>query len=224
MSKHWERDLDDLQRRLLVMAGGVEEAIHLGIRALRERDAALAQGVIAGDARIDQEENEVEEECLKMLALHQPVATDLRRVIAALKINTELERMADLAVNIAERAASLAGLPPLPVPAHVAPMAERTVAMVRRSLDAFVNLDPRLARRVIRLDDEVDGYNREIIDELLGGMRASPALVPACMLLFSAVRQLERIADHATNIAEDVLYLVGGEVVRHRPDAVRDPD
>ncbi len=224
MSKHWDRDLADLQRRLLVMAGAVEEAIHLGIRALRERDAALAQRVIAGDASIDQEENQVEEECLKMLALHQPVATDLRRVIAALKINTDLERMADLAVNIAERAAVLAALPPLAVPAHVAPMADRTVAMVRKSLDAFVGMDARLARRVIRLDDEVDSFNREIIDELLGGMRASPALVPACMSLFSVVRQLERIADHATNIAEDVLYLVGGEVVRHRPDAVGDPD
>ncbi len=224
MSKHWERDLDDLQRRLLVMAGGVEEALHLGIRALRERDAALARRVIAGDSSIDQEENQVEEECLKMLALHQPVATDLRRVVAALKINTELERMADLAVNIAERVVALAALPPLPVPAHVGPMAERTVSMVRKSLDAFVGLDARMARRVIRLDEEVDRFNHEIIDELLDGMRASQALVPACMSLFSAVRQLERIADHATNIAEDVLFLVSGEVVRHRPDAVRDPD
>jgi phosphate transport system protein len=224
MSKHWERDLTDLRKRLLAMAGSVEETIHLSIRALRERDAALAQRVIDGDAAIDAEENRVEDACLKMLALHQPVASDLRRVIAALKINTELERMADLAVNIAERAAALATLPPLAVPSSIGPMAERTVAMVGKSLDAFVGLDARLARRVIRLDAEVDGYNREVIDELLEGMRASPGIVPACVSLFSAVRQLERIADHATNIAEDVLFLVGGEVVRHRPEAVADPD
>jgi phosphate transport system protein len=224
MSKHWERDLTELQRLLLAMAGSVEETIQLSIRALGERDPALARRVIDGDAAIDAEENRVEEECLKMLALHQPVASDLRQVIAALKINTELERMADLAVNIAERAAALAALPPLGIPSQVVPMAERTVAMVRRSLDAFVGLDARLARRVIRLDAEVDGYNREVIEELLAGMRATPALVPACVSLFSAVRQLERIADHATNIAEDVLYLVSGEVVRHRPEAIADPD
>jgi phosphate transport system protein len=224
MSKHWERDLSNLRQHLLAMAGSVEEIIHLSIRALRERDLALAQRVIDGDAAIDAEENHVEDACLKMLALHQPVASDLRRVIAALKINTELERMADLAVNIAERAAALAALPPLAIPSPIVPMAERTVAMVRKSLDAFVGLDARLARRVIRLDAEVDRYNREVIEELLEGMRATPAAVPACVSLFSAVRQLERIADHATNIAEDVLYLVGGEVVRHRPEAVADPD
>jgi phosphate transport system protein len=224
MSKHWERDLVNLQRHLLTMAGAVEEAIYLGIRALRERNPALAQRVIEGDAAIDLEENYVEDECLKMLALHQPVATDLRRIVAMLKINTDLERMADLAANIAERAADLARRPPVAIPAHVGPMAERTTGMVRNGLDAFVNLDARLARRVIRQDDEVDRYNREIIEELIDAMRAAPTAIPALLSLFSVARRLERIADHATNIAEDVLYLVDGEIVRHRPDAVGDPD
>jgi phosphate transport system protein len=224
MSKHLERDLTNLQRHILTMAGSVEEALHLGIRALRERDPALAQRVIAGDEAIDQEENTVEDECLKMLALHQPVAVDLRRIIAALKINTDLERMADLAVNIAERALSLARLPAVAVPGQVQLMADLTTAMVRQSLDAFVNLDARLARRVIRTDDEVDRCNREIIDDLMAAMQADPPRVPSCMSLFSAVRQLERIADHATNVAEDVVYLVEGEIVRHRPDALNGPD
>ncbi len=224
MSKHLERDLTNLQEHILTMAGSVEEAIHLGIRALRERDGAVADQVIEGDSAIDQEENHVENECLKMLALHQPVAIDLRRIIAALKINTDLERMADLAVNIAERAAALARLPPVAVPVQVQHMADLTTAMVRQSLDAFVNLDPRLARRVIRFDDEVDRYNREIIDLLIRDMQRSPEAITSGVSLFSAVRHLERIADHATNVAEDVVYLVEGEIVRHCPQAVNGPD
>jgi phosphate transport system protein len=224
MSKHLERDLTNLQEHILLMAGSVEEAIHLGIRALRERDGTIAERVIAGDSAIDQEENYVENECLKMLALHQPVAIDLRRIIAALKINTDLERMADLAVNIAERAAALARLLPVAVPVQVQHMADLTTEMVRQSLDAFVNLDARQARRVIRLDDEVDRYNREIIDLLLRDMQKSPEAISSGVSLFSAVRHLERIADHATNIAEDVVYLVQGEIVRHCPQAVNGPD
>ena len=217
MSKHWERDLDNLQRHLMTLATSVEEAIHKGIRALRERDAVLAAEVIAGDSAIDQEENDVENNCLKMLALHQPVAIDLRRVIAALKINTDLERMADLAVNIAERAVSLVTLPRIDVPDKIQRMTDLTTSMVRWSLDAFVMLNAEQARQVIRLDDEVDRYNREIIEELIRHMQATAELVPAFMSFFSAVRQLERIADHATNIAEDVVYLIEGEIIRHHP-------
>jgi len=217
MSKHWERDLDNLQRRLMILAASVEEAIFKGIRALQERNMALAEEVIAGDSVIDQEENHVENECLKMLALHQPVAIDLRRIIAALKINTDLERMADLAVNIAERARSLADLPRIAVPDKLQRMTDLATSMVRQSLDAFVMLNAEQARRVIRLDDEVDRYNREIIGELIGHMQQTAELVPAFMSFFSAVRQLERIADHATNIAEDVVYLIEGEIIRHHP-------
>jgi phosphate transport system protein len=220
MSKHLQRDLDNLQRDLIALASSVEDAIHKAIRALKERDAALARQVIEGDSRIDEEENHVEEECLKLLALHQPVAVDLRRITAALKINTDLERMADLAEDIAERAAHLALLPAIPVPAKLQRMVDLTTSMVRQSLDAFVNLDARLARLVCRLDDEVDRYNTDIIEELIRAMQKSSDMVQPALSLFSATRHLERIADHATNIAEDVVYLAEGEIVRHKPSAV----
>jgi phosphate transport system protein len=217
---HLERDLDNLQRDLLTLAASVEEAIHKAILALRDRRPLLARQVIAGDSQIDAEENHVEEECLKILALHQPVAVDLRRIAAAMKINTDLERMADLAEDIAERALHLAHWPEVPVPANLQHMTDLATIMVRESLDAFVHLDANLARRVCRLDDEVDRYNNEIIAELIGIMQGSPDLVEPGLSLFSATRHLERIADHATNIAEDVVYLVEGEIVRHRPTSV----
>jgi len=221
MSKHLQRDLENLQRDIVSLAASVEESIHKAIRALQDRDPEIAQEVIEGDDRIDEEENHVEEECLKILALHQPVAVDLRRTTAILKINTDLERMADLAVDIAERALHLTHLDPIGVPRKLQRMTDMTTLMVRHSLDAFVNLDARLARQVCRLDDEVDAFNKEIIDELIHGMEVAPSLIEASISLFSAVRHLERIADHATNIAEDVIYLVEGEIVRHRPAAVQ---
>jgi phosphate transport system protein len=200
-----ERDLESLQHDLLVLAASVEEAIHKSIRALKGREPDKAEEVIAGDVQIDQEENYIEEECLKILALHQPVAVDLRRIATALKVNTDLERMADLAEDIAERALHLAGLPPVPVPEALQRMTDLTTTMVRQSLDAFVNLDARQARRVCRLDDEVDRYNNEIIQELIKMMRESPAKVEAGLSLFSVTRHLERISEHVTNIGEDVV-------------------
>jgi phosphate transport system protein len=220
MSKHLERDLDTLQRDIVTMAASVEEAIYKAIRSLQEREVALAQQVIDGDTPIDAQENHVEEECLKLLALHQPVAIDLRRVAAIMKINTDLERMGDLAADIGERSLVLAQPPYVPIPAGLQRMTDMTTSMVRQSLDAFVNLDARLARRVWRLDDEVDRYNDEIIQDIIQTMQSSPEMVEPGLSLFSAVRHLERIADHATNIAEDVVYLVEGEIVRHRPEAV----
>ncbi len=220
MSKHLQRDLDNLQRDLLSLAAFVEEAIDKAIRSLAERESTMALQVIDGDSIIDAEENHIEEECLKLLALHQPVAIDLRRIASCLKINTELERMADLAEDIAERALHLSKLPAIPMPAKLQRMTDLTTSMVRQSLDAFVNLDARLARIVCRLDDEVDRYNSAIIDELIQAMRQSPEMVEPGLSFFSATRHLERIADHATNIAEDVVYLVEGEIIRHRPSAV----
>jgi phosphate transport system protein len=187
---------------------------------LQEREVNPAEQVIAGEDQIDQEENHIEEECLKILALHQPVAVDLRRIAAALKINTDLERMADLAEDIAQRALHLARLPAMAVPEKLQNMTDLTTTMVRQSLDAFVNLDTREARRVCRLDDDVDRYNTEIIHELVETMRQSPEAVEPALSLFSATRHLERIADHATNIAEDVIYLVEGTIIRHHPEAV----
>jgi len=224
MAKHLQRDLDNLQRNLLTEASLVEEAVNKAVRALQNRDVGLAREVIAGDGRIDQEENHVEEEALKTLALHQPVAIDLRRIAAAMKINTDLERMADLAEDIAERVVHLTTLPPIPIPEKLQAMTDLTTSMVRQSLDAFVNLDTRGARRVCRLDDEVDRLNHDIIAELVQLMQSSPDKVEPGLSLFSATRHLERIADHATNIAEDVVYLVEGEIVRHRPAAVEGKD
>jgi phosphate transport system protein len=220
MSRHLERDLENLQREIFALAASVEEAIHKAIRSLQTRDVHLARQVIDGDNQIDEEENIIEEECLKMLALHQPVAVDLRRITSAMMINVDLERMADLAEDIAERAVSLAQPPFIQVPAKLQRMTDLTTSMVRQSLDAFVNLDAPLARMVGRLDDEVDRYNEEIIAELIEVMRSSPDMVRPGLSLFSATRHLERIADHATNITEDVIYLVEGEIVRHRAAAL----
>src|SRR5690606_24958463 len=215
MSKHLQLDLEHLQRDLLSLAASVEEAIHKAVRALQTRDAHAAEEVIAGDAQIDHEETSLEEECLKILALHQPVAVDLRRIAAVLKINTDLERMADLAEDIAERTLHLAQLQEVPIPKKLQRMTDLTVSMVRQSLDAFVGLDSRQARRVCRLDDEVDRYNAEIIQELVEWMKAFPERIQAGLTQFTAIRYLERNADHATNIAEDDVYLVVGTIIRH---------
>jgi phosphate transport system protein len=220
MSIHLNRDLENVQRRVLSLASAVEHLIEKSIRALFDRDVALAHTLMAADTPIDMEENQIEEECLKILALHQPVAVDLRRVATIVKINSDLERMADLAVNIAERALALAQGPDVPVPATFRQMTDLTNMMVRDSLDAFLKLDVALAKRVCRLDDEVDRYNRDIIDHVSAFMRESPAHVDPGLHLFSAARQLERIADHATNIAEDVVYLVEGKIIRHHPEAL----
>jgi len=219
MRTHFQRDLDQMQQHILDLAALVERAIHHTVDALQTRQPSLAREVIDGDEAIDREENFVEEECLKMLALHQPVAIDLRRVAACMMINMDLERMADLAEDIAERAIAMSRPPLLPIPENLQRMTDLTTSMVRQSLDAFVNLDARLARTVCRLDDEVDRLNKDIIDELIKLMQEKPTLVEAGLSLFSATRHLERIADHATNIAEEVIYLVEGEIVRHRPTA-----
>jgi phosphate transport system protein len=217
--KHLERDLERLQKRIVGYAGLVEEAIYKAVRALHEHNVDQARDVIDGDEAIDQGENEVTEECLKLLALHQPVASDLRRIATTLMITTDLERMGDFAKHIAEGAVELAG-PRVPIPAKMSRMTEVTTTLVRQSLDAFVNLDSNLARRVVRMDDEVDRYNDEIIADLATEMKSSPGAVDPGLTLYAVTRQLERIADHATNIAEDVIYLIEGDIVKHRPDAI----
>jgi phosphate transport system protein len=222
MPKHLERDLEKLRSELLELARCVEHAISMAIRALQERSPELARQVIAGDDAIDAQENWIEEECLKMLALHQPVAVDLRRIATTLKINNDLERMADLAVHIAGRALRLAELPPVAIPEKLQRMCTLTTDMVRQGLHAFTQHDTRAARAVCRADAEVNRHHVEIIQELIATMRSSPELVEPALSLFSATRHLERIADHATNIAEDVIYQVKGEIVRHRPASFND--
>jgi phosphate transport system protein len=224
MPKHLQRDLDGLRQDILRLAADVEQAIHRAVAALRGRDAVLARQVIDGEGLIDQEENQVDEECLKILALHQPVAVDLRQVAAVMRINTALERMGDLAEGMAKRALALSAMSPASSPDQLQPMADLTTAMVRQALEAFVALDLRQARAVCRMDAEVDRLSGEAIDELTGLMKRSPEAVEAGLSLFTAVRQLKGIADHATSVAEDVIYLVAGEMVRHRPEALRRRD
>jgi phosphate transport system protein len=222
--KHLERDLELLQRHILAQSASVEDIIDKAGRALRERRTDLAEQVLAGDDEIDKRDVQIEEECLKMLALHQPVAVDLRRIATVLKINSDLERIADLAANIAERAKFLIDHPEFPIPTKLERMIDLATTMVRGSLDSFVHLDPKAARRICGLDDEVDRYNVEIIAELNQVMRKNPDWIPAAMHCFSASRHVERIADHATNIAEDVIYLVEGEIARHKHDGVHLPN
>jgi len=227
MSKHLTRDLEDLHRKVMGMAARVEEAIYAALKALQNRDSHLARDVVAGDETIDTLENAIYEECLRLIALHQPVAVDLRQIATTFMVTTDLERMGDLAVDIAERAEALSSLPPVLgeaatdlLSAKLQRMTDIATGMVRQSLDSFVGMDASMARRVIRTDIEVDRYHAEIIRDVIVRMQAKPEAVEPGLSLFSAVRHLERIADHATNIAEDVIYLVDGEVVRHRPDAV----
>jgi phosphate transport system protein len=218
VSKHLERDLDELKRDILAMGDMVEAMVRRAIALLDERDAEKAHAVIAKDAETDEWEVHVEEECLKILALHQPVAADLRFIAGVLKINSDLERMGDLAVNIAEHAAFLAERPPLPLPGELDAMTDAAAKMVRESLDAFVNLDAAAARKVLPQDERVDQLNRDAIAIILEGMRSDPGAAERLLRLFSVARHLERIADHATNIAEDVVYMVEGEIIRHQHD------
>ena len=216
MSKHLQHDLLHLERQLLALAAEVEAAVRKAVSSVLRRRVDLARDVIEGDARIDTGEVEIEEECLKILALHQPVAADLRFITACLKINNDLERIGDLACNIAKRAQALANVPPLAAPEPLEPMMESATRMLRESLDAFVKGDAAAARHVCAEDGEVDGYNREVIDIVHDLIRANPEIVEQGILLFSVSKSLERIADHATNIAEDVVYLVEGEIIRHK--------
>ncbi len=217
MSIHLQRDLDNLQRLILSLGGLVEAAIFKAIRALRERHVGLAQEVVEGDSQIDADENAITEECLKILALHQPVAGDLRRIATAMMAVVDLERMGDLAEEIAERAVHMSKLSCAPFPDGIETMTDLALTMVRQSLNAFVNGDSDLARRVIRMDDAVDGYNDKLISEITKIMRSSPDLIECALSQFSVVRHVERIADHATNIAEDVCYQVEGQLIRHQP-------
>ena len=216
MSQHFQREIDQLKKKILAVSAAVEESIARAIAAVIQHDADLAQQVAAGDIEIDQMEVDVEEDCLKILALHQPVAVDLRFVVAVLKINNDLERMADLAVNIARRAEYLASEPRFDLPSSLEEMASKTQAMVKQSLDALVESDVELAREVCVADNDVDQHNRQMHVLIQDQIRVNPDEVEKLMHLLSVSRHLERIADLATNVAEDVIYTVEGEIVRHR--------
>ncbi|MDD4857310.1 MAG: phosphate signaling complex protein PhoU [Candidatus Krumholzibacteria bacterium] len=221
MSKHMEREIDYLKKRILALSATVEDNVYKAVQALTERNSALAEEIISSDPDIDQTEVTIEEECLKVLALHQPVAVDLRFIIAILKINSDLERMGDLAVNIAERAMFLATREAPGIPLDLPLMAERTKAMMKKSLDALINQDAKLAYEVLEADDEVDAMNREMYQKIQDGIRMKPDKLESLIHLLSCSRHLERIADHATNIAEDVIYMIDGVIVRHRAEDYR---
>lgn len=220
MTVHLQRDLEDLRHDLLSMGALVEEATNRAINALINRDREMAGAVMKSDSVIDSREVEVEEECLKLLALHQPVAVDLRYVVTCLKVNNDLERMGDLAVNIAERADYLARHGALALPGELSRMAEGVSSMVRDSLDALVRQDTKLARDVISRDDAIDRSNRRMFDKMTETMQEDPELVKRAIAFMSSSRALERIADHATNVAEDVIFMTEGEIIRHRGEAL----
>lgn len=218
VKRHFEREMDQLKARLLHMGAAVEDLVAHGIQALMDRDQELAAEAIELESEIDRQEIAIEEECLKLLALYQPVAGDLRFVTAVLKINNDLERMGDLGRHIAERAQVLARHRDVHIPVDLRNMAGATQRMLRRALDALVNQDAELALRVVHDDGEVDAYLEEMFPLVAGQMRTHPDNIDVLMHVLSAARHLERIADYATNVAEDVVYLVRGEIIRHRQD------
>ena len=215
MSVHLHREIERLKKHLLSLCAIVEDQVQIAVRALLDRDEELARAVRLRDAEIDELEVEVEEECLKILALHQPVAVDLRFIVAALKINNDLERIGDLAVNIVKKAKRFAALPPMKIPFDLEGMCAKTQAMLRDSLDALVNLDPELARQVCARDDEVDAIKSEFSKSVGQRIRQNPGQIEFLLTLLAVSRNLERVADHATNIAEDVIYMVEGKIIRH---------
>lgn len=219
MSRHLWHDIDRFQKKLLGLSAVVERHVVDAARAFTERDLNLARKVIGSDAEVDLMEVELEEEALKILALYQPVAVDLRVVTASLKINHDIERIGDLAVNIAKKAVSLSrNWNAVPV-IDFKPMAQKVISMLRASLDALVDLDEKKARAVCASDEEVDAMNRDLTGRIKAWFSSGGSMdVDALLAVIAVPRHLERIADHATNIAEDVVYLVKGEIVRHRLD------
>ena len=216
MSLHLQRDLEALKKEILQLGNLVESAINTAILALNNREADLADKVMQYEEEINDKEVYIEEECLKILALHQPVAVDLRFIVVVLKVNNDLERMGDVAKNIAKRAIFLATQPPIPVFHEFAvelPVIVRS--MVRKSLDALVTLDVALARSVISMDDRVDEINREMYAEVQRIISMDVSRTEVALNLLSTSRYMERIADLSTNIAEDVMFMVEGRVFRH---------
>lgn len=215
MSVHLQREIERLKKSVLSLCALVEEQAQIAVRALLDRDEEAAQEVQRRDIDIDQREVEVEEDCLKILALYQPVAADLRFIISALKINNDLERIGDLAANIAAKAASLAAKPPGDMPFDLSGMWVKTRDLLSDSLNALVNQDAALAHSVRERDQEIDRMKHEIRQRAEQLMQTHPDRVPPILKLLAVSRNLERIADHATNVAEDAIYLVEGRIVRH---------
>ena len=220
MERHFEQELEQLRSKLLVMSALVESAVYYSVTAVVRTDRKLAGEVLQNEGRVNRMQIEIDEQAVSLLALHQPMACDLRLITAAIKINIDLERMGDLAVNIAERALSLMDEPVVPHGIDIPHIAALVQNMVRESLDAFISKDAALAQRVLSSDDAVDALRTAFFHELISFMQSEPNHIPQGMNLLSIVRNLERVADHATNIAEDVLFYVKGIDVRHHAEVV----
>ena len=215
MERHFELELEALQEQVLLMGGRVESIIQKSISALERRDPALARQVIVDDVVIDRMENEIDERCLRLLALQQPLAGDLRFITGALKISNDLERVGDHAVNIAGGADRLAGLPPLKPLVDIPRLATLATGMLREALNAFVRHDAEAARQICRRDDAVDALNRQLFRELISFMIEDPSTITRAMELILVARNLERVADLATNVAEEVVFIAEARVIKH---------
>ena len=219
MERHFEQELDLLREQLLVMGGRAETATRKAIQSLERRESALADEVCSEDRAIDRLEIDIEERCVRMLALQQPMARDLRFITAALKISNDLERVGDHAVNIAGAAKHLAGVPRLAPAVDILRMESLATAMLRDALDAFVRSDTDSARALCLRDDEVDDLNRQVQMELLAFMHESPTSIPHALELILVARNLERVADLATNIAEEVVFIAEARIIKHHAEA-----
>ena len=215
MAKRLIAELNQIKRRILSLGTLVEERVRMAVAAVEHKDARGAEEIIERDYEIDEMEVEIEEECLKVLALHQPVAVDLRFLVTVIKINAELERIGDQAVNIAQRVGVLAKQASPSFEFDYSPMAEKAEAMLRMSLDALVNLDNGTAFKVLVLDDEVDKIQKDAYDQIKSTMKTHTDQMGYLINLLLVSRHLERLADHATNIAESVIYMIEGEIIRH---------
>ncbi len=212
---HFQEELETLQHRLLEMGGLAEERVRAAVRGLVTRETSLIAQTMHGDEPVNRLHIEIDTRCFRLLALHQPMATDLRAIVAAVKINTDLERVADLAVNIAEAAERYCRHPPVKRLVDLPRMSDIAQSMLRDALDAYVRRDTRLARDVLNADDALDALKTQVFRELLTYMLQDPATIEPGLDLILISRHLERIGDHATNIAEDVIFMVSAEDVRH---------
>lgn len=215
MSRHLQRAIDRLMEHLIALSAKVEENVRFSIQSLDEMDRDMARQVIDRDEEIDQKEIEIEEECLQIFALHQPVAIDLRYLVAVLKINNDLERIGDLALNISKHALHIMNTQKLLKRFDYHQITEMVQQMLKKSLDSLIKLSPEIAQEVLTDDDEVDIMNKEICSEILKEMAKNPDHASVLIHFIHISRHLERIADHATNIAEDIIYLTQGDIIRH---------
>lgn len=222
MERHFHQDLHALQDRLGEMAGRAETALSMAMEALRTRNVSLARDVMSADLEIDRIELEVERRCLDFLGLQQPVARDLRLLVASIRVSNSLERIGDHAVNIAQSAAKIASMPPAPVPEDVSAMGDRTITMLREAVSAWLNHDVPLARHVCENDAEVDALKAQVHARFSTLMVHEPESVPRALELVLASRNLERVADLATNIAEDAIFVTEARVIKHHADEVRE--